>query len=352
MSTLAIFLKNHFKIVLVIILLLAIAAAVLYQTGLIGKSEVSYKTKQVVREDLATVINASGVVEAENQANLSFLTGGRVVYAPFKEGDLVKKGQVIASLDSSQAKDAVSKAEAVYASAQSTITKVLDDIRLIQYGNMNNGETMTQKNNREIAEMSRDAAYQDLQSAKKNLEWTTIIAPFDGVISEISGISVGTNISATSPGKITVLGSGDLKFVANVDEIDYYLLKIGDQGEILLDAFPEQTINGQIFKIGVSAVKLATGGSVVPIELAIPWDNRLKSGLNGEVNFTVVSKKEVITLPRSAIKKDNGNSYVNLLVDKKPLKVVIKTGETLGNQTEVTEGLGVGDLVILGDVNK
>lgn len=358
MSTLIKRVLHHKKPVIIIILILTGIIYSFFRMGVLGNSNVSYKTITVARGNLSTVINASGQLEPENSAVLSFLTSGRLLYLNFKEGDTVTKGQVIASLDTTQSREAVSKAEASYKSAQSALAEVIDDIHLYQYGNGGFGaigsanETQAQKTDREQAEMVRDAAYQDLQSARKNLEWSTIIAPFDGVISGIKGMNVGQNMSALSPGTVSMVGSSGLKFVANVDEIDFHRLTLGVVGEIILDAFPDETFAGQITKIGIAATKLSTGGSTVEVDFSIAQDSKFKSGLNGEVNVTVTTKTGVIALPRSAIRKDNGDRYVYLSVDKKAQKVTVKAGETLGSQTEVTEGLKEGDLVILGDVTK
>ncbi|MFA5933109.1 MAG: efflux RND transporter periplasmic adaptor subunit [Microgenomates group bacterium] len=352
------FLLQHKKTVIIAIILFIVLIFGSYRLGWIGTKAPEYRTITVVKGDLSTVINASGMVESENQATLSFLISGRASYLGFKEGDSVKKGELIASLDTTQVYEAVSKAQAVYSSAQSSLNKVLDDIHLSQYGNGGFGnigsknETMTQKNLREAAEMTRDAAYQDLQSARKNFEWSTIIAPFDGFISKISGINTGQNVSALSPGTVTLVGDGKLKFVANVDEVDFSNLVSSQSGEIFLDAFPEEKFVGQIIKIGVAAIKLATGGSAIPVEVSLPANNKLKSGLNGEVDFTVVTKKDVFTLPKSTIRSENSTKYVYLLVGKKAEKRTVEIGETLGSQVEIVSGLNTDDQVILGDVKQ
>lgn len=352
------FLLSHKKIIIILIIVVIAILFGLYKTGKIFTSAQTYRTVTVQKGDLSTTINASGIVKSENEATLSFLTSGRVTYIGFKVGDSVKKGQLIASLDPTQAQEAYSKAEATYKSAQSSLNKVLDDIHLSQYGSGgfsnigSSNETMTQKNLREEAEMTRDGAYQDLQSARKDLEWTTIIAPFDGIISDISAINIGQNVSSLSPGKISLVGSGKLKFVANVDEIDFSRLVSSQSGEISLDAFPEETFKGEITQIGIAAIKLATGGSVIPVDVSLPENSKIKSGLNGEVNFTVTTKKDVFTLSRSTIRKDNSTNFVYLLINNKPEKKTVETGETLGSQTEIVSGLNAGDQVILGDVKQ
>lgn len=195
---------SHKKLLFSAIFLVILSLGILFKIGLLGSSAPQYKTIIVTRGNLSNVINASGSVLSENSTTLSFLTSGRVYSINFDKGDFVKKGQIIASLDTTQTQNAVSKAEANYKSAISALNKVLDDIHLSQYGNggfANVGtanETQTQRTAREEAEMVRDAAYQDLQSAKVNLEWSTIIAPFDGVISEVTNLKVGQNVTAAN----------------------------------------------------------------------------------------------------------------------------------------------------------
>lgn len=343
------FLKLRYSIPLIVVFL----AILIYLTkpfGILGsKSDLeNIQTETVKKEAMSTTISASGTVEAENQATLMFLSPGRITYIPVKEGDPVKKWQILASLDSTEAAQSVSIAKANLKSAQSSLEKVIDDIHLWQYGNGGTkGETQTQKNNREEAEMSRDSAYQSLQKAKKGLEWTVINAPFDGVITEISGMNQGQNITAATNSYIKLVGPSNLKFTANVDEIDYTYLSASQSGEVILDALPEETFAGQILKIGDSAVKLSTGGSVVPVDIRLPSDLRLKNGLNGEVNFTVVSPKEVLSVPKSAVTEEKGESFVFLLKSKTQEKVKVSLGQTFANRVEILSGVNEGDKVIL-----
>lgn len=247
--------------------------------------EYSFKTATVQNGDLLATINASGQIEAENQAAIKFLTSGRVVKVYVKEGVMVRQGDVLASLDVQEAEYALAKAEASLRSAQSAVDKVLDDIRLFRHTNDNNGETQTQKNAREEAEAARDAAYQDVLKYKKAFSLYTINAPFDGTVIQIADMEEGQNITTASASSITVMGDGELRFAANIDETDFRHLTLGQKGKITLDAFPGTEFEGEITKIAVAAQKLTTGGAVIPIQLSFANTEDFKSGLNGEVDF-------------------------------------------------------------------
>jgi HlyD family secretion protein len=229
------------------------------------------------------------------------------------------------------------------------VDKIYDDLSRAHGTNFSD-ETQTQKMNREQAEMARDMANQDYQSAQKALQFSSIVAPFDGMVSDISGIAVGQNITAAGGSSVTVVGDGKLKFVANVDETEYGRLKLGQVALITLDAFPNEKFSGQISKFGVSAIKLQTGGSVVPVELTLPDDSRLKNGLNGEAEFTITAKRNVLTLPRSAVKTAEGSKFVYLFINNKPQKQPVTVGENLGAKTEITSGIKPGDVVVVSEV--
>lgn len=346
---------GHKKIAFFIVILIVAAGIIFYKSK---TTPPEYKTLTVKREALSATISASGQVKTKNQATMGFLSVGRLAVINYKEGDSVKKGAVIASLNNVAQSAAVSVEQADYNSAQSALDLVLDDIHLSQYGmggfaNIgSSNETQTQKTARQEAQMTRDAAFQNLQSAQNALSLTTIIAPFDGVISDISNMEPGQNITATSGASVTLIGTDKYKFVADVDEIEFKSLVSSQSGEIVLDAYPDNKFKGIITFIGVAAVKLSTGGSVIPVELSMESSEKLLNGLNGEVTFTKVLKENVISLPKTAVRKTDGQEFVYILLNNKAVKKNVATGESVNNQIEITDGLIEGDKVILGDVKQ
>ncbi|MDO8570252.1 MAG: efflux RND transporter periplasmic adaptor subunit [Candidatus Daviesbacteria bacterium] len=344
-----------------IIILLIILGAGIYFVKPFGlfknPNDNKFRTLTVKTGSLQTTISASGMVKTKNSATMTFLSTGRLGSVNFKEGDKVKKGAVIASLNNGQQMATVSVEQADYNYAQSALDLVLDNIHLYQYGmggfaNIGSAnETQTQKTARQEAEMTRDAAYQNLQSAQIALSLTTIIAPFDGVISDISNMEVGQNLSATTGASVTLVGTDEYKFIVDVDEIEYRSLTASQSGEIVLDAYPDDKFKGVISFIGVSAQKLSTGGSVVPVELEMEPSEKLMNGLNGEVTFTLTAKDNVITLPKTAVRKNDGTDFVYVLQKNKPVVRSVTLGETLGNQIEISSGLIEGEKVVLGDVH-
>ncbi|MCL5409595.1 MAG: efflux RND transporter periplasmic adaptor subunit [Patescibacteria group bacterium] len=344
------------RYVVIGLVLLLVLGVVLKPFGLFGGSSATqYKTESVLKSDLTNQISVSGQVESNNLATMAFLATGRVASINFQEGDTVKKGQVIASLDTTQAQDSVAKAEANVKSAQSYLDKVIDDIHLFQYGNggfSNVGtanETETQKMTRQQAEAARDAAARDLDSARQQLQMMTIIAPFDGTISDISGISPGQNYAPTTGGTISEVGSGGYKFVANVDETDFRNISLGMSADVLLDAYPNDKFPAEVSKIAVSASKLSTGGSIVPVELSIEPNEKLLNGLTGEADFNLVGAKSVLNISRIGLRKENGQEYVYVLEKGKAVRKNVQSGQSMGGRVEIVQGLSENEQVILND---
>ncbi|MDO8638655.1 MAG: efflux RND transporter periplasmic adaptor subunit [Candidatus Daviesbacteria bacterium] len=342
---------------LILLIILGVGVYFIKPFGLFrNPNDSKFRTVTVKTGSLSTTISASGMVKTKNSATMTFLSTGRLALINYKEGDKVKKGTVIAILNNVAQGTAVSEAESNYKYYQSALNKVLDDIHLYQYGmggfsNIGSAnETQAQKTLREQAEMQRDSAYQALVSAQNTYNLTTIIAPFDGIISDISNMEVGQNITATTGASVTLVGTDDYKFIADVDEIEFRSLSASQSGEIVLDAYPDDKFKGIISFIGVAAQKLSTGGSIVQVELLMDGSDKLINGLNGEVTFTITAKDNVITLPKTAVRKNDNTDFVYVLENNKPVSKNVTTGETLGNQIEISSGLLEGEKVVLGDI--
>ena len=300
--------------------------------------------------NLTNLITASGDVEAENQANLTFLNQGRVAVVNFKEGDQVLEGQVIASLDNTIASHDETAAEAQYRSAQAALDKVLDDIHLFQYGNGGFGnvgsanETQTQKTQRQEAQEAVNVAYDNLQNAKKELEYSTIVAPFDGKILSIQDIEVGTNVTAISGNSVTLVGSGKLKFVADVLEQDINQIKVGMPATIKLDANKNQQIMGTVDRIAADNTVLPNGQTVIKVDIVS--DTLQTSAQAGQTGTIEISQDQTqgVNVPAWTILD---NQYIWVSENGVPKLKQVQIGKTSGDQAQIISGLDSGDQVIL-----
>lgn len=195
------------KLLIGIVTILILGGLSLFVHSNLGAQELP--KSYITLTQLKSEISGSGTVTSQNQSVLHFQISGQLVSLPHKEGDLVKKGEVIASLDSADAQHTETAAESEYRSAQSALNLVLDNIHLSQYGSggfSNVGsanETQSQTTTRQEAQETVNQAYDNLQIAKKNLSLYTLTAPFDGILTQTDVSSAGVNVTPTTTFTIT-----------------------------------------------------------------------------------------------------------------------------------------------------
>lgn len=299
--------------------------------------------------DLSSIMTVSGDVEAETQANLSFLTPGRVAYLGVKAGDQVQKGEVLASLDTTIASHNLTAAQAGYRSAKAALDKVIDDIHLFQYGNGgfanvgSSNETQTQKTQRQEAQETVNVAYDNMQSAAQQLALQSIVAPFDGTVLSVQNIESGINVSPTSGSSITIAGGGDLKFVADVSQQDINQIFPGQTATITLDGVKKRKFSGTVTKIADSKTVLPDGRVVFKVDIqAADLAESAQAGQGGTIEIS--TKQAGLVVPPWTVL---ANKYVWVTSGKKPQLKEVTVGQTMEGKTSITSGLGPADQVIL-----
>ncbi len=257
-----------------------------------------------VRGSIQAIISTTGTVLPKNRLEIKPPVGGRIESILVKEGQKVKTGEILAWMSSTER------------------AALLDAARG--------------------------------QGEEKLKYWQEAYKP----IALLASIDAEVIVATTQPGQTVttadavVVLSDKLIARAQVDETDIGKIRLGQKAIIILDAYPEKKISGQITKTAVAATKTATGGSVIPVELSLATDLKVKHGFNGEVTFTVVSKKDVLVISRSALHKENGTDYVYLVKNNKLIKTTVKTGESLGSKIEIITGLMEDDEAALGTVKR
>lgn len=127
------------------------------------------ETVSVQRKDISVSFSASGKVKAEKTVKLHFLSSGKLAWIGISEGDLVKKWQALARLDTTKASSNYRRALSDLRAAEATLERVYDELK------GNDTETFTQKEKRTIAEVAKDKAYEAVIQAKKTLADATLL---------------------------------------------------------------------------------------------------------------------------------------------------------------------------------
>jgi RND family efflux transporter MFP subunit len=333
--------KNKWKlIILVVVVLLGLIG-----TNLINGNDDELVTQKVVRQDLVSSISASGMVEGKNQAALHFQTPGKLAWIGVSQGDQVKKWQAIAKLDTVQLNANLQIARSNLRAAEATLDRVYDSVK-----DNDDDESFTQKETRTAAEVAKDKAYDSVLSAQDALSNATLIAPFAGTVVSISdNLTPGANIALTDT--ITIADVSEFKFAAQVDEVDFGKIELGQKAKVYLDAFPDETFEGTVSYISKAGVRTATGGVTIPIEVQFdPNGHNLVVGLSGDVEFILDQKENALVVPTNYIEQKDDTSIVYLLTENgNRVEQEVSTGLTTLTEVEITKGLTEGQLLVLPD---
>ena len=345
----------------VIVLLGAIVGFTVNQTQ---KNVVTVQTGKVLREDIASVVTASGEIRPQTYVNVGANAMGRITRLYVKEGEKVKKGQVLAQLENVQSEADVNAMKAQLASnqtdalaadaalktaiAQSKSSSAelarakLDYDRAVDLykDQLISKQDFDQKKSAyEVAEavaaqdqarvaQSRaqlDSATGHISQAKAQLtrvsdvlSKTLYTAPFDGVVTNVpvhAGETVVMGIQ-NSPGS-TLMTVSDLSIITaevRVDETDIVNISLGQTADVTIDAIPGKTFKGKVTEIGDNAIVRSTGVSSAQsttstqeakdFKVVVTLDNpppNLRPGLSTTAKITTGTAKNVLTIPIQAL---------------------------------------------------
>lgn len=188
--------------------------------------------------------------------------------------------------------------------------------------------------------------------ADTNLGFTRILAPRDGVVIQ-KNVEEGT-VVPSSRGSIgstnALLQLGDIStlwVVCQVDETDIAQIKVGQQVNVRVDAYPRMRVKGEVIRIDPQA-KVEQSVTTIPVTVQLDEANPLfKPAMNAECEFVIDEVADALTIPVEALVEDNGETFVQKLVDGKPENISIEVGVQGQEAIELKSGdLKEGDSVI------
>ncbi|MCH7640850.1 efflux RND transporter periplasmic adaptor subunit [Patescibacteria group bacterium] len=333
--------KTRRSIVLLVIFLLI--AFFVYRRATSAKFEVDVAV--VKREKFVERISASGEVTADEAIDLNFETGGTVAQVAVKLGQKVKKGDLIAKLDTTNLYSAYLQAEADLRAKQSSLDVVYDNLKGI-----GDAETFEEKETRTLAETNKDKSYRAFVITSRNLAGATLRAPFDGIIANMpEGLAIGTNISLAASYQFSVVNPKTIYFITEVSELDIPRLTSNQKVKIRLDAYPGEIYEGVIEGMAFESVTTSTGGSAFLVRVTLPGQNALKFkvGMNGDADFIVSERDAQLLVPITAVVEANGDTHVWVLDGRRAKRVQIEPGDSSIDDLEVLSGIKEGDTVII-----
>ncbi len=312
--------------------------------------------KQATVPDL---VEAMGTVQASETAQLAAQIMGNVVAVNVREGDPVKRGQVLIVLDEAQpragleraqaamnaAGHEVAAAEAQYALAAATMKRYQDlfDKKSVSPQEFDEVKAKYQAASaqREVAQAGQSQAKAMLAQAQTMFDYTRIRAPFDGVVTA-KHVDPGALASPGMP-LLTVEKSGRFRLEATVDETSLRYIKLGQKAAVQIDALGNERIAGSLVQI-VPAADPSSRTFVVKLEL--PANPQLRSGLFGRAYFEK-GERQSLLVPRAAV-VDRGQLQGVYVVGQSRIAELryITLGKSYDGNVEVLSGLQAGDQLV------
>jgi len=276
-----------------------------------------------------------GTIEESFGTTLSFETAGNVQHLYVKEGQQVHKGQLIASINESNAQNA-------YNIAKATLDRAEDGYRRSQ-------ELYNNRSLSELKWIEIQTTLVQAQSAeaiaKKNLQDCKLYAPVSGVISSLE-IEQGMNVIPFQP-VAKVVDIDKLNVKVSIPENEIASVVVGQKAIIIVSALNNQTFTGTIAERGIEADILSHS-----YDIKISIGNPEKKLLPGMVCKVIIDKNAESTMalqvPAGAVQISNdGKKYVWIADNGKAQRNFINTGKLCGNNVIVESGLKEGDKVIV-----
>lgn len=372
-----------------------------YQWYAAAPPRIDYTTVPATTADLTVEVSATGTLQPLTQVDISSELSGIVRSVAASENQRVKKGDVLATLDTAKLEVQIERAEASAKGAAASV----EDAKVTLQENENavvRASALTRRGmatdqSLEAATATRDRSKAALDSAEANLAIaqadlkaqqtdlakSTIYAPIDGIVLTRS-VDPGQTVASSLQAPVLFIIAADLRNMelqAAVDEADIGAVKPGQHARFTVDAFPDRPFDAEIRDISYASV---TTDGVVTYNARLEVDNNellLRPGMTATVSVVTKQAKGVLTVPSTAFRyrpaqqadrgwslsdlftgrmgrpnrqrqatkaPTDGSRTLYVLENGRPRAVNVKIGSTDGEATEITSGLDEGAQVITG----
>ncbi len=404
--------KKKIYILLGLVLGLIILLIALSKAGVIGNKDKGVEIETAKADEITIVetVSATGKIQPEIEVKISSEVSGEIIALPVKEGQVVKKGQLLVKINPdlytsgynrtvsnlSVSKSGLSQADASFKEAKSNYER---SKTLYEKGIISRSDWDKAVASFEVAQANKQSSYYSVQSAgatvkeaRDNLGRTTIYAPADGTISMLN-VELGERVLGTQQMTGTeilrVANLNNMEVEVDVNENDIVKINVGDSANVQVDAYLKKEFKGIVTSISNSASAAASADQVTNFKVKVRilkesymdllegkpiTYSPFRPGMTATVDVITTRKEKVIGVPISAIvmKADTTATKLYEVKDEKPgdKKVVpktdkkfecvfvkegnkakiriVKTGIQDNTNIEVISGIKKGDIIIIG----
>ena len=354
---------------LIAVFLVAVVAAAVWWLG--RPKPIPVVVTEVARGRVETTIanTRAGTVEACLRTKLSTILGGRIETLNVKEGDHVKKGQLLMQLwnDDIQAQEKLAQAQVATARkrvveactlAESAEREVARETELHQRGFVSANAIDIARAAAEAKTAACATSRADVEQAGANVRLarvqrgrTVLVAPFDGTVAKIVG-EVGEYSTPSPPGvptppAIDLIDESCLYVKAPMDEVDAPKVSAGQRVRISLDALPKQSFPGKVRRVAPYVTAVEKQARTVDIEATFDEParaGRLLVGYSADVEVVLDGRDDALRVPTAALLE--GGRVLVVGADNRLQERKIKAGLANWEYTEVLEGVSAGERIV------
>lgn len=349
--------RRRTLIIIICVVVIGIVLGIVFTRGA-SPEDTPSDTVAVTRGDIVRTVLVDGSLVMPNKAYLSFGVTGTVEEVLVDEGNNVTKDQILARLDAPSLESSVEMAELQVEIAEEQVKAARAQYEIAEINLDDPPPTVSEdvlelqvdiaKASWETAKLSLEIAELSLESAELNLEKAVIVAPFDGVVADIT-ITEGKDVStaALATPAISLVDTTEIEMRGFIDEIDVATVHLGQEANIILDALPDEEVKGSVAFISPAGTILA---GVVSYGTTITLENpvaELRDGMSATAEVIIERRDDVLFIPNRTIRGTPQNPMVVVFVDEQQEEREITLGLTDGINTEVLSGLEEGEEVVL-----
>lgn len=367
----------------------------------------AYVTELVTRGDLEVHVSATGTLQPTNTVEIGSELSGTIDAVFVDENDAVKKGHVLAQLDTSRLRDQIARSQAVLASAEARLAQAnatikeamanlerlrevwrLSDGRVPSKTEMESAEATLARaeGERASAEATVTEAHATLSSDRTNLAKASIRSPINGIVLA-RAVEPGQTVAASLQVATLFTIAEDLRQMeleVDVDEADVGRVKDGQQATFTVDAYPNRTYTASVTRVAYGST---TTGDVVSYTAMLRVRNddlSLRPGMTASAGIESASVEQALLVPNAALRftptaapaQGSGRGFVSSLMPGPPRSgnrqaeampeestsqvwvlrdgvaaaVPVEVGETNGRYTQVTSGDLTEDTQVITDI--
>jgi len=392
--------SKKWKIIIFLAAVVVIAVMVVINLKKSQGDVIEVTTTAAQKGAITKTVSGSGKVQPETDVKIAARISAEIIKIHVKEGDLVRKGQLLAELDreryvaqSEQVSSQLNSAQASVKKAEADYHRIKD---LFEKNLTSQSDLDAAEATKESAQAALNQALATMKQAKDDLEKTKLISPIDGTVTKLykeeGEIAVGSQFQADIIMNVADLNK--MEVLSEIDENEVVIVHLGDRAKIEVDAIQDTTFDGRVSEIAHMATTRGAGTQeqVTNFEVKIAVTSnvqKLRPGMSATVDIATETHNNVIMVPIQSVaarevpdslkatkvedrRKQTGAQPANefdegstasaakkepkknlrevvFVVENNVAKMVpVQTGISDDNNIEITSGLKEGQLVVTG----